>query len=693
MDITCSKRLIANVLNRLDKVRKNGDGWMACCPAHEDKSPSLSIGEGYDGRVLLNCFAGCEYDSILNALGVSVKDLMADNSYLGNGKVKKMSMNISKVYDYQNEDSQLLYQCLRLEPKDFRIRRPDGRDGWIWDLNGTQRVLYRLPELLKSDSTDVLITEGEKDCDLAIKNGFTATTNISGGKNWRPEYNDFLKNSDVVILQDNDTTGRERIKILTANLIGVAKSIKIIDFSNILSFKGADLADYFEKHTANDLRELIESTPFTTEQSTTPFDDTQKSKRPNAPTIAHELMRSTSFIYTGTRLYRYIDGVFRRDGKRFVRQVLQEQLKNKYTKAIADEIVSYVEVANDTDHEDLILHKNLVNLKNGVFDWQAGKLSKSSSDYGFITQIPVEYSENASCPNIDNFLASTLPGDCISLAEEIFGYCLICDNRFQKAFILVGTGANGKGTFINLLEAFLGRENVSTIPLQEIDEHRFKRSELFGKLANVFADLDRRALKGTSYFKTIVAGDSIDAERKFKNSFSFRPYAKLIFSANEIPHSPDNTHAFFRRWSIIPFNNKFEGENEDVDILKKLTTPEELSGLLNKALQGLIRLSVNNGFTEPETASKAKDDYRRSSDSAYLFLKENAITGPDKYVKKAVIYDAYKSWCEKAGVRNLSNTRFNARLKDSFDVEDTQRAGIGKIWDGMGLISEDNREF
>ena len=213
--------LIENILNRLDKSRKNGDGWMAPCPAHEDRNPSLSIREGHDGRVLLNCFAGCDFDSILDALGVSAKDLMADNGTAGNGKVNKM--NISKIYDYRNEEGKLLYQAVRLEPKDFRIRRPNGTDDWIWDLNGTPRVLYKLPELLRSKSNEVLITEGEKDCDLAIKNGFTAITNISGGKNWRPEYNDFLKDKDAIIVQDNDKAGRERTNILTLRILCVVE--------------------------------------------------------------------------------------------------------------------------------------------------------------------------------------------------------------------------------------------------------------------------------------------------------------------------------------------------------------------------------------------------------------------------------------------------------------------------------------
>ena len=89
-----------NILNRLDKVKATGSGWLSLCPAHEDRNPSLSLSEGNDGRVLIHCHAGCEFDSIVDALGVSVKDLMPDNGTIGNGKVNKM--NISKIYDYRN---------------------------------------------------------------------------------------------------------------------------------------------------------------------------------------------------------------------------------------------------------------------------------------------------------------------------------------------------------------------------------------------------------------------------------------------------------------------------------------------------------------------------------------------------------------------------------------------------------------
>ena len=129
-------------------------------------------------------------------------------------------------------------------------------------------------------------------------------------------------------------------------------------------------------------------------------------------------------------------------------------------------MVSYIEVASDQNQTEITLHSNLINLKNGVFDWTEGKLKKHSQDYKFITQVPIEYNEDAQCPNIDRFLASTLPPDCIELIKEIFAYCLLPDNRFQMAFLFTGTGANGKGTLINLLEAFLGASKCISFPLE-----------------------------------------------------------------------------------------------------------------------------------------------------------------------------------------------------------------------------------
>jgi len=156
---------INNVLGRLEKVRQNGSGYQALCPGHEDIKPSLSINEGADGRVFLYCHAGCKFDSIIQSLGMSPRDLMPQNRSAANGSFNKMT--IKKIYPYVDEQGRLLYENVRKEPKDFMARRPDGQGNYILNLNGTRRVLYRLLEVINSGK-EILITEGEKDCDAAI---------------------------------------------------------------------------------------------------------------------------------------------------------------------------------------------------------------------------------------------------------------------------------------------------------------------------------------------------------------------------------------------------------------------------------------------------------------------------------------------------------------------------------------------
>lgn len=156
---------IDDILNRLEGVSTCGSGWRALCPAHPDKRPSLSIATGKDGRILMYCHAGCRLEHILGAIGLTMADLR------GEGVSTSMSRNdkcwrIEATYPYRDENGLLLFEVVRYEPKDFRQRRPDGKGGWIWNLDGVRRVLYRLPELLAADPAQwVHVVEGEKDAD------------------------------------------------------------------------------------------------------------------------------------------------------------------------------------------------------------------------------------------------------------------------------------------------------------------------------------------------------------------------------------------------------------------------------------------------------------------------------------------------------------------------------------------------
>ncbi len=172
---------------------------------------------------------------------------------------------------------------------------------------------------------------------------------------------------------------------------------------------------------------------------------------------------------------------------------------------------------------------------------------------------------------------------------------------------------------------------------------------MFGKLINLFADLDARALRSSSYFKTVSTGDSIDAERKHKDPFFFRPFARLVFSANELPKSPDTSHAYFRRWVIIPFPHRFEGKQADKTLADKLTQPLELSGLFNRALLGLNRLFRNKEFSESATVRNALEDYRRQNNTIGAFIRECCVFDPILETERTALFDAYAAFCEEEG--------------------------------------------
>ena len=208
------------LLSKLNKVRREGDGWKALCPAHSDKNPSLSV-RHVDGKTLIHCHAGCPTEVVLMALGIEARDLFED----GSGERR-----IVAEYDYCDEKGELLFQVVRFEPKDFRQRRPDGKGGWSWKLNGVRRVLYRLPELIAARS--VVVCEGEKDCETARALSLVATCNPHGAGKWRREYSDALKGKRVCIIADADEPGRKHAQDVAASLFGKVESLKVLEFTH-----------------------------------------------------------------------------------------------------------------------------------------------------------------------------------------------------------------------------------------------------------------------------------------------------------------------------------------------------------------------------------------------------------------------------------------------------------------------------
>lgn len=159
-------------------------------------------------------------------------------------------MNIVKTYDYTDQDGKLLYQVCRLDPKDFRQRRPDG-EGWVWNITGIEPVLYNLP-LLNTDRA-IFLCEGEKDADTLTSHGFIATTNAGGSNKWTPGLTQYFAGKNVVIVPDTDMPGRKRARVLARRISAVAKTVRVV------WVEGKDVSEYMQEKTKEDFMGLVKA--------------------------------------------------------------------------------------------------------------------------------------------------------------------------------------------------------------------------------------------------------------------------------------------------------------------------------------------------------------------------------------------------------------------------------------------------
>ena len=357
------------------------------------------------------------------------------------------------------------------------------------------------------------------------------------------------------------------------------------------------------------------------------------------------------------------------------------------------DVVFYVKGMTYFDRPLTVDPRKLV-VANGVLDVESRQVSPFTSDTFYLTAIPVTYDEKAECPRALKFLAQVVGERLLPLMQEMFGYCILQDYPFHIAFMFVGEGKNGKSTLQRLLAAFLGKENVSHETLQDLCYNRFSKSQLYGKLANLCADIPITPLMHTGNFKMLTGNDPISAEHKFKNPFSLTNYAKLVFSCNQVPETKDDTDAFYRRWTIIPCNNVFSGDKCDLHVLDKLTTPQELSGLLNWSLTGLKRLLETNTFTGNEDFEEQRRKYIRKSNSSKAFIEECLSYDPDcsAIIPEAELYEKFITFCDnnelpssKKAVLTQNINQYLAQAKQTTARIDG-KAGI-HVWQYMKFVA------
>ncbi len=269
-----------------------------------------------------------------------------------------------------------------------------------------------------------------------------------------------------------------------------------------------------------------------------------------------------------------------------------------------------------------------------------------------------------------------------SLLEEAVGYCLFRRNEIGKAFILTGTGANGKSTYLNMIKRMLGKPNTSSLDLKKLDD-RFSTVMLFGKLANIGDDISDEFVVDTSVFKKIVTGESIDAEQKGLPKFEFEPYVKLFFSANNIPRMGKGRdwEAIKRRLIIIPFGAKFSKDDPDFDpeISDKLRTQGAIEYLIKLGVDGLKRVLTAKDFTSSERVQKELEEYEESNNPLLAFIRESE---EDEYFLETAqtneAYERYVGFCLSNNLKPMSKIEFSKTLCKMMNLQTTVKRINGK---------------
>jgi len=736
---------IETVLDRLPNHARSGNGYKASCPAHDDKKPSLSITEGEDGRVLLNCHAGSTIEAVVEAMGLGLPDLHP-NVGSCHKPVTRPKQNVfstaeqateayrlgppSKEWLYADASGNEVGRILRWDTAAGKEIRPLARTPTGWTLAGMAgpRPLLNLPALLARAEDPVYVVEGEKCFDALEALGLLATTSAGGANaakqtDWSP-----LTNRRVIVLPDNDDSGRKFAEDVVEQvfLVNDKADIQILELPSREA--GDDIADIVARCKTSAEGESLREQLVVLAEVTAPEEywpttiaDAAMLSQPETWTdlglsrrfiveSAGQLRFSTEencwLAWRGDRWERDPSGAAAQEVAKQVADRLQDEARTQPATAVAGcmqfalragsqaKIKAMVGLACSDKRiairsADMDAESHLLNCLNGVLDLEKGVLLPHSPRHLLSKIARVKYDPSATCPRWERFIREVTCDDqeLAGFLQRTFGLALSGDVSEQFLWIHYGDGANGKTTGLEVLSVILGDysgpigADVLAVNPRSFERERGRAvHSLVGKRLAVAGESGPDAQLSEGLVKMLTGGDTVEAREIYGKAFSVKPSWHIHLCTNHRPNVQGLDHGVWRRLLVVPWAAVFGGQRADPKLRDHLVS--EASGILNWLVAGFLEWK-SSGLQIPQTVKATHEDYRRDCDPVRPWLQECCEMAPDAVTKSKPLYDHYRRWATDTGENPVSKQAFGRHLTQN-GLQGDKKSG-DRVWVGVRL--------
>ena len=499
------------------------------------------------------------------------------------------------------------------------------------------------------------------------------------------------------------------------NIFSFVKEMKNCDFKESLEYLAnmTGLIDELEISRRKYFDKIKENSSSEKNELKIRFLEMLHEKKENDATeMMSDYILKNNYIYTikndeKTEVWIYRDGIYIPQGVSEIKIILRDILDKWYSQYNFGKVMRKIEVDTFIDADKFFLQKNIneIPVRNGLLNIFSRELKSFTPEKIFFNKLNVEYNSHKECPKIEQFLKDILTHEEDRLVfYEIGGFCLLKEYKYEKAFMFLGNGRNGKDKSLELFKRLFGIQNCCAVPLTSIVPDSFIMSEFFCKMINIAGEINNQDLKDSSAFKAMTGRSLLSAQRKFLTPINFVNYAKFVFACNELPMVYDNQKGFWDRWVLLEFPYTFVPKEEkekdtnfynshikirDEGIIDKITTEDEFSGLLNKFLDGLDRLELNKNFSITKGSDEVKQLWIKKSNSFMAFCLDFIEDDYDGIILKKELRKKYIEYCKRHKLNPKNDFVIKKTLQEMFGAsEDRTQQGEwqGKqvyVWTGI----------